>query len=89
MRIGIVVGEVSGDALGADVIKSLKQYNPDIHIEGILGPQLLEEGGISFYAMDRLSVMGLVEPLKRIPELIYIRQKLRESNLCLMTSFEL
>lgn len=78
MRIGIVVGEVSGDALGADVIKSLKQYNPDIHIEGILGPQLLEEGGISFYAMDRLSVMGLVEPLKRIPELIYIRQKLKK-----------
>ena len=36
------------------------------------------EGCRSFFAQDRLAVMGLIEPLKRLPELLRIRRYLRE-----------
>lgn len=76
MKIGIVVGEISGDNLAADLIRSLRQQHPNLTFEGILGPQLRAEGGKALYPMDRLSVMGIVEPLTRIPELFQIRKHL-------------
>ncbi len=76
MRIGIVVGEISGDNLAANLIRALRKHYPDLIFEGILGPALLAEGGHTFYPMERLSVMGLIDPLLRLPELIRIRQHL-------------
>ena len=72
----IVVGEASGDTLGADLMRALKTLYPDAHFEGIGGPKMIAEGFVSLYPMDRLSVMGLVEPLKRLPELLGIRRAL-------------
>lgn len=76
MKIGIVVGEVSGDNLAANLIRALRQHYPNLTVEGILGPALLQEGGQSLYPMERLSVMGVVEPLGRLPELFRIRKHL-------------
>ncbi len=76
IRIGIIVGEVSGDNIAASLIRALRSFYPDLVFEGILGPQLIKEGGKSFHAMERLSVMGLVEPLARLPELFRIRKQL-------------
>ena len=78
LRIGIVAGESSGDILGASLIHSLKKMHPDLVVEGIGGPRMMAEGCRSFFAMDRLSVMGLVEPLKRLPELLRIRSHLKK-----------
>ncbi len=78
LRIGIVAGEASGDILGAGLISALRQYHPDIVVEGIGGPLMIAEGCNSFFAQDRLAVMGLIEPLKRLPELLRIRRFLRE-----------
>lgn len=41
-----------------------------------MGPALLAEGGHTFYPMERLSVMGIIDPLLRLPELFRIRQHL-------------
>lgn len=77
MRIGIIAGEASGDILGADLIRAIKQRYPDAEFEGVGGPLMIEQGCRSLCEMDRLSVMGVVEPLKRLPELLRLRRLLK------------
>ena len=78
LRIGIVVGEISGDNLAVNLIQSLRNYYPDLTFEGILGPALVKENGHSLYPMERLAVMGLIEPLARAREILSIRCHLIE-----------
>lgn len=77
LKIGLVAGEASGDILGADLIRAIRQHFPDAQFEGIGGPLMIEQGFHSICDMDRLSVMGFTEPLKRLPELLRIRRHLK------------
>lgn len=76
LRIGILAGESSGDILGAGLMQALQSKHPDIIFEGIGGPLMAAQGLQSMVPMERLSVMGFIEPLKRLPELLRIRKKL-------------
>ena len=78
LKIGIVVGEVSGDTLGAKLIRSFREQGIDAEFEGIGGPQMIAEGFNSYYPMDILSVMGIVEVLKDIKKLFAVRDGLVE-----------
>lgn len=79
LKIGIVVGEVSGDTLGASLIRRFREQGIDAEFEGIGGPQMIAEGFKSYYPMDILSVMGIVEVLKDIRKLFAVRDGLVEA----------
>lgn len=76
ITIGIVAGEISGDTLGAGLIRALKKRYPHARFVGICGAQMIAEGGETWFPLERLSVMGLVEVLGRIKELFAIRDEL-------------
>ena len=78
-RYVLVAGEASGDILGANLIASLKKLQPNAVFEGIGGPLMAEQGLQSMVPMDRLSVMGLVEVLGRLRELLAIRKNLYQN----------
>ncbi|WP_275098270.1 lipid-A-disaccharide synthase [Sedimenticola hydrogenitrophicus] len=77
LKIGIVANEPSGDLLGAGVMREIRSRHPDARFEGVGGPLMLAEGCRTLVSMERLSVMGLVEVLKHLPELLSIRKRLR------------
>lgn len=79
LKIGIVVGEVSGDTLGAKLIRRFSEQGIDAEFEGIGGPQMIAEGFKSYYPMDILSVMGIVEVLKDIKKLFAVWDGLVET----------
>ena len=76
LRIGIVAGEASGDELGAGLMHAIQQIHPQASFQGIGGPKMQALGCRSSVPMERLSVMGLVEVLGRIGELLRIRRNL-------------
>lgn len=75
-RIGLVAGELSGDLIGAGLLGALARRLPGIHCEGIGGVGLLAAGCQGLYPMERLSVVGLAEVVRRVPELLRARRRL-------------
>lgn len=76
MKIGILAGEASGDLLGVKLIQALHKRCPDLQIEGIAGPGMMAAGCHSLFDIERLSMMGFIEPLLSLPNLIKLRRDL-------------
>lgn len=77
LTIALVAGEASGDNLGAPLIREIKRQHPEARFVGIGGPAMIAEGLDSWFDIDRLSVNGFVDPIKRLPELLHILLTIR------------
>ena len=78
LRVGIVAGETSGDILGAGLIRELRKHYPSLVVEGICGPLMIAEGGISHVEMNTISIMGLDGLFGSIVKILRIRRNLEK-----------
>ena len=77
MKIALIAGEASGDKLGAALIDGFDAIlEKPADFIGVAGPRMMARGMDSLFAMQELSVMGIVEILKQYPRL---KQRLNET----------
>jgi lipid-A-disaccharide synthase len=63
--------------LGAGLIHAIRKQVPNAVFEGIGGQRMSDAGCYSLYPMERLSVMGITEVVRRLPDLLAMRRDLR------------
>ncbi len=76
MRIALVAAEPSGDQLAAGLMAALRRRLPGVRFEGVGGRAMAEQGLESRFPMEKLSLMGLVEVVRHLPELVALRRGL-------------
>lgn len=76
LKVALVAGEASGDILGAGLMQAIRNHCPQVEFIGVGGPLMEGQGLQSYFPMERLAIMGLVEVLGRLPELLSRRKRL-------------
>ena len=73
--IFIVAGEPSGDIHAAKLVSAIKIISPKTKFFGNGGDKMEEEGVEIIHHIDDLSVMGFIEVVKHLPQLLQIMAK--------------
>jgi lipid-A-disaccharide synthase len=71
LKIVLVAGEHSGDALGAKLIAALKKlHGPTISFSGVGGEEMAHEGFTSLFPIEDVAVMGPLSILPKLPRIV-------------------
>jgi lipid-A-disaccharide synthase len=77
-EIMLVVGEASGDELGAQLIAAINALgNRSVKITGVGGPAMIGQGMTPLFSIETTAVMGLREVVPRIPAIL---RRVREAS---------
>ena len=78
LKIALVVGESSGDKLGAALIDGFDEIlTAPAEFIGIAGPLMMDRGMDSLFDMSELSVMGIGEILGQY---LHLRKRLNQKT---------
>ena len=74
LKVYLVLGEESGDKLGADLVPALKQQALDagmrVELVGLAGPRLQDLGVKSLFDIEDIAVMGFTAVIARLPTIV-------------------
>ncbi len=71
--VGIVAGELSGDALGAGLISEFRTLYPSARFIGVGGPRMREAGCEILHEMGEIGLMGLDDLPTRLVSILRVR----------------
>lgn len=77
-NILIIAGDVSGDLHAANLIKALKQQDPEMQITAIGGKRMQEVSDRFIYDLAAAGATGFIEPVKKMPLWINLLSQIRE-----------
>jgi lipid-A-disaccharide synthase len=70
-KIFLIATEESGDRLGANLMKVLRQRLGDaVRFEGVGGRAMAREGLVSLFPIEELSIIGLAAVVKQLPKIV-------------------
>ena len=70
LRLYFVVGEISGDALGADLVDQFGELGIAVETMGLGGPKLQERGLKPLFDSSEIAVMGISGVVAKLPALL-------------------
>lgn len=76
LRIFLVAGEHSGDALGARLMMALTALKPGVSFSGVGGPKMEGNGLTSLFPMSDIAIMGPAAIIEHLPRLL---RRIRET----------
>jgi lipid-A-disaccharide synthase len=70
-KIFLIATEESGDRLGANLMKVLRQrLGGAVRFEGVGGQSMARQGLVSLFPIERLSIIGLAAVIKQVPTIL-------------------
>ena len=78
-KLMIITGEVSGDLIGASLIRELKFLDPGLIVTGIGGDQMETAGMSLIYHSNKMAFLGFAEVVKHLPFIHQVQKKLIET----------
>jgi len=79
-KIVLIATEESGDRLGANLMKVLRQRLGDaVRFEGVGGRSMAREGLNSWFPIEELSIIGLAAVVKQLPKILRLIRQTTEA----------
>jgi lipid-A-disaccharide synthase len=79
LKLALIVGEESGDQLGAGLIDAIRARDPQAQFIGVAGERMIARGMPTMFPVADISVMGFAAVIGRLPKIFrHIRRTARD-----------